>query len=185
MMPDFFPATVQDKANMWFLDCASQYSGAPAITISGLGYLEAQTVDIVADGSYVAGLTVTGGSITLPKAASLVTIGLGYSSIMEVMPIDMSTQGGTAQGKVKRPDRTAIRLFASLGVQYGSDLTKMDELSFTDSTSIMDQSPDFYTGDKIVSMPISYGLTGQFFLQQTKPYPLTILAIMPDVSITA
>jgi hypothetical protein len=62
-------------------------------------------VRILADGAVVEGQTVTGGSITLPKAASKVHIGLGYQARLKLLRRD--PRAPTAQGLRKRLIRCA------------------------------------------------------------------------------
>lgn len=183
LMPDYYPASPTAKNGLWLIDCGSLYSGAPATHISGLGYLEGAAVMVIGDGVAMPGLTVSGGAITLPRAASNVIVGLAYRSIMQIMPLDAPAQGGTVQGKVKRADRLAMRVFNTIGFKYGSDLAALDEATFIDDTVLVNTSPNFFTGDKLVSMPISYNLLNQFYIVQDSPYPLTIVSLMPDVSI--
>lgn len=186
MTPDFFASNPQDKnTNMFYVDCGQIYSGSPTTTISGLNYLQGQTVVAVADGNAVAPQTVTaGGQITLPVAASNVIVGLSYTALVKNLPLDFqSRDGGSVVGRPKRIDRLAVRVYQSIGFKHGVDLTNLDEVSFRDTTTAMNQSPDLFTGDKIVSLSNSYGLQGQYYLVQDNPYPLVILAVGPDVSV--
>lgn len=186
MLPDYYPANTQDKSNMIFLDCSSQYIGSAATTITGLGYLANETVSVVANGSRINDLVVSGGgTITLPKPATNVVVGYGYKSIAQILPLDGgSKDGGSAQGKQKRVARLALRLYSSLGFKYGTDLANLDEQSFRDSEGEMDVSPDIISGDMIVDLSMDYTLTGQFYVVQDEPYPLNLLALMPDVEVT-
>ena len=47
---DSLTARFATIAEAWFLDCALQYSGAPATTISGLWHLAGEAVWALADG---------------------------------------------------------------------------------------------------------------------------------------
>src|SRR5208337_2646344 len=55
-----------------YSDCGTTYSGAPTTTITGLGYLEGETVKVLVDGARHADCVVTGGQITLNWAGSVV-----------------------------------------------------------------------------------------------------------------
>ncbi|TGV14887.1 hypothetical protein EN786_37025, partial [Mesorhizobium sp. M4B.F.Ca.ET.143.01.1.1] len=43
------------------VDCGLSYSGAPVNVVSGLGHLNGETVDVLADGKVFRGLTVASG----------------------------------------------------------------------------------------------------------------------------
>jgi len=51
----------------YFVDCGITYTGAPATVISGLSFLEGETVNILADGSVAPQRVVTSGAITLDE----------------------------------------------------------------------------------------------------------------------
>lgn len=175
LTPDFYPVNTLDKSTMFFLDCGQTYAGAPINNPGGLGYLEGEIVTALADGKVVAGLKVNGGHVTLPFAASVINVGYGFSSIMQILPLDGGTQTGTAQGKVKRTGKVALRMYNSLGVKFGPNLNKLD---------VMKPPAEIFTGDQIVSMPVDYSLTGQFYVVQDQPYPLTLLMLAPDTEVT-
>ncbi|MEQ8195158.1 MAG: hypothetical protein RIB59_11795, partial [Rhodospirillales bacterium] len=70
--------------------------------IAGLGYLEGETVKILADGAVHPDQTVSGGSVTLERPASRVHVGLGYAHQYRSLKIDVGAAAGTAVGKTKR-----------------------------------------------------------------------------------
>lgn len=181
---DFYPSTPQDKSLMQFLDCSQVYSGAPATNISGLGYLEGQTVQVVADGVKVADKVVAGGTITLDAPASVVVVGYSYRALLQVLPLEGGTANGTAQGNIKRINEITFRLLNSLGMKYGSDLNRLIDVEQRSiSVDPMNQTPPFFTGDRRRSMPMEYNQTGQFYIIQDDPYPCNILAVFPDVHV--
>ena len=113
-----------------FLDSAASYSGAAATTISGLDYLEGQTVNILSNGSTHPTKIVTNGSITLDKPSTNVKVGLGYQSILQTMRLDAGSQNGTSQAKTKRIYEITLRLFESIGVEVGGNLADMERVPF-------------------------------------------------------
>lgn len=83
----------------FFVDCGLTYDGTAATEITGLGHLEGEEVMVLADGGVVEGLTVTGGAITLPEAASKVHVGLAYESVARTLPFAGPGQDGVLFGR--------------------------------------------------------------------------------------
>ena len=168
-----------DDTTFNFLDSQLEYSGSAATTISGLDHLEGQTVSILADGSTHPDKTVTSGSITLDRSATKVKVGLSYTSLLQTMRLDAGSQDGTSQGKTKRIFDITIRLYESIGVEVGPDLSNMERIPFRSSADAMDSGLGVFTGDKEVEFRGNYETDGFIVVRQTQPLPLTILSLYP------
>ena len=180
---EFWPATPDDKNNMFFVDCGLSYSGTPVSTVGGLSHLEGQTVQVIADGSSRSPTSVvTGGSVTFDgAAASNVSVGLQYTSLVKIMPLESGSQQGTAQGKVKRISKAVVRVLNSLGFSLGENLNTLENVSFRTSSDPMDSSPQLFTGDRERKFTGSYQFQADLYITQSQPYPLTVIAIMPHL----
>ena len=176
-----FNFTAADNTTFNFLDSAASYSGTAATTISGLDYLEGQTVHILSNGATHPTRVVVNGVITLDKASTNVKVGLGYSSILQTMRIDAGSQNGTSQAKTKRIYEITLRLFESIGVEVGGSLTDMERIPFRKSSNVMDQGIPTFSGDKTVEFRGDYNTDGFIFVRQTQPLPLTVLSLYPDL----
>ena len=168
-----------DDTTFNFLDSQLNYSGSSTDTITGLDHLEGQTVSILADGSTHPDKTVSSGSITLDRNVTKAKVGLGYTSLLQTMRLDAGSQDGTSQGKTKRIFDIAIRLYESIGVEVGPDLTNMERIPFRSSADAMDEGLGVFTGDKEVEFRGNYETDGFIFVRQTQPLPLTILSLYP------
>jgi len=93
------PFVDQGRDDAVFLDSALTYSGPSVTTFSGLDHLEGKTVHILADGSVRSPKVVTGGSVSIDKAATKATIGLPYVSEIQTLRIEGGGDDGTAQGR--------------------------------------------------------------------------------------
>ncbi|WP_026793139.1 hypothetical protein [Pleomorphomonas oryzae] len=172
----------------FFVDCGLTYSGAPINTVSGLGHLEGATVVALADGNVVRNLTVTGGSVTLPNAASKIHIGIPYEAVIQTLAIDMgNVQGlGSVQGRFKSVSAVIARVENTRGIfvsskDVGRDDEKIVELKQR-STEAWGSAIQPFTGDiEITPMP-DWNRDGGMFIKQFDPLPMTILSLMPDVS---
>jgi len=175
----------------------------PVTTLYNLDYLEGFTVNALADGNVVMGLTVKNGSVTLPVAASNIKIGLPFIAQLQALHTDI--QGGpTVQGKPKRISGVTVRMEKSRGLKIGANQPIASALDFQqeipwggmvalqplqDRTTMMTygQAIPLFTGDKY--LPISdiwrvqlnqqsYGMVA---MQQDQPLPANVLAFIYSV----
>jgi hypothetical protein len=170
-----------DNTDFNFLDSQLAYSGSATTTISGLDHLEGQTVSVLANGSTHPDKTVSGGSITLARSSTKVKVGLKYTSLLQTMRLDAGSQNGTSQSKTKRIFNIAIRLYESIGVEVGPDLSNMEAIPFRSSANPMDQAIPVFTGDKDIEFRGNYETDGFIYVRQTQPLPLTILSLYPEL----
>jgi len=168
-----------DNTSFNFLDSALSYSGSAVSTLSGLDHLEGQTVSILANGATHPDKTVSSGSITLDRSATSVKVGLAYTSLLQTMRLNAGSQNGTSQGKTKRIYDITVRMFETIGVEVGPDLSNMERIPFRSSADLMDEGIPPFTGDKEVEFRGNYETDGFIFVRQTQPLPFTILSLYP------
>jgi hypothetical protein len=167
---------VTDQSDWFFVDCGLTYDGAPATEISGLDHLEGEAVAVLADGDVVQGLTVSGGSITLPRAASKVHVGLPIQADLESLKVEIG-QVGTIQGRRQRVVGVTVRCEETGGLHVGPDadhLTPMRWEGYTSPTTLR-------TGDYDARIDSVWSSNSQIFLRQDYPLPAGILALIPEV----
>jgi len=173
--------TETDNTTFNFLDSQLDYSGSATTTITGLEHLEGQTVSILADGSTHPDKTVSSGAITLDRSSTKVKVGLSYTSLLQTMRLDAGAANGTSQGKTKRIYDISLRLFESVGVEVGPDLSNMERIPFRSSADDMDTAIPVFTGDKEIEFRGNYETDGFIFVRQTQPLPLTVLSLYPNL----
>lgn len=167
-----------DVADAFFVDCGSTYSGTPASTISGLDYLEGQTVQILADGSVCDDQVVDDGQITLAKAASKVHVGLKMTSILGTMRLEVPGGGGGV-GKIKRANFVRVLFNKTLGAQYGPSETDLHTIAFR-GRDPMDAPPPLFTGPRTIEFDGDYTEDPRVYIVQEQPLPMTVVAIFPE-----
>ena len=171
-----------DNTSFNFLDSALSYSGSAATTISGLDHLEGQTVSVLADGATHPDKTVSSGSITLDRSSTSVKVGLAYTSLLQTMRLNAGSQNGTSQGKTKRIYDITVRMFETIGVEVGPDLSNLERIPFRSSADLMDEGIPPFTGDKEVEFRGNFETDGFIFVRQTQPLPFTILSLYPRLT---
>ena len=151
-------------------------------SISGLSHLEGATVSVLADGGTHVDCTVSGGSITLSRAASKVHVGFSCPARMQTMRLNAGAQDGTSQGKTARINKATVRIKDTLGMKYGKSFQSLDEMLFRTALMAMDNPPALFTGDIVVDWPGAYDTHPWLCFEQDDPLPSTIVAVMPIVS---
>lgn len=167
-----------DAVDAWCLDCALQYVGSPVSTVSGLSHLEGMDVTAIADGRPVYGLTVQGGSVSIPYAASTIIVGLGYVCQLQTLKIDLGDP--TVQGSRKLITAVTARVNQTLGLKTGrtfATLTQMKELLPDSAAPTVLKSFDART-----IIDSAWTKAGQVCFEQSAPWPASILGVIPEVT---
>ncbi|KKL59798.1 hypothetical protein LCGC14_2211720 [marine sediment metagenome] len=149
-------------------------------TMAGLDHLEGKAVDCLADGSVITSLTVSGGSITLPRKFSRVHVGLKYISDVETLNIEIPD--GTIQGFLKKIPSVAIHFLRSRGIFVGPNKDNLFEMKQREFEEIGDPTA-LITGYKEMYLSPDWNSNGRVFLREKDPLPLTILSIVPTFEV--
>lgn len=175
-------ASVEDA---FFVDCGLTYTGAAATVIGGLDHLKGQPVVALANGNVVRNLTVSNtGTVTLPNQATKVHIGLPMEAALQTLDLDLGqVKGlGTVQGRTKSVSEVTLRVQDTRGIFLGPREDKLVEYKQR-STEAWNEAIQLYTGDIKITPDWDWTNGGNMWVKQVDPLPMTILALMPDVTI--
>lgn len=174
-----------DQQDAFFVDCGATYSSpAPVTTISGLTWLEGQTVNILADGAVMPQQTVTDGAITLQQPASIVQIGLPITADLQTLPLAAAIDSGYAQGRYKNVNKAWLRVYQSSGIWAGPTADRLVEVKQR-TNEPYGSPPALQTGEIPLVLPQYWGDSGEIFVQQTDPLPLTLVSMTVEVAMGA
>jgi hypothetical protein len=169
-----------------FMDCAiSATFVTPRATFTGLSHLNGRT-DVVGivDGVPVTGLTVSGGSLTLPEdvgTARQVTFGLPYFADIETLPVRIQTEGaGSNVGRMQQPSEYALTFLDTGAVEVGIDADHLFPLK-TRTDEAYGEPADLLTGDYTAATDNKAGVIASVFIRSSVPMPLTLLGVGIDV----
>lgn len=166
-----------DVADGFFVDSGLSYDGGGTSTVSGLTHLEGETVSILCDGNVLSDQVVVDGTLTLGQTCNKVSAGLSYNSNIQTLRLAIPQDPtGTIQGKIKSIDHITLRLLESLECKIGKSASDLEALEFEDGTTA-------FSGDKRIIFDMGYDEDAYIYIRQDKPLPLTVLSIMPEVSI--
>jgi len=150
-------------------------------TISGLTWLEGKTVSILENGAVHPQRVVTGGSITLDRASSVVHIGLEYNSDLNTLPLALQMEA-YGQGRVKNINHVWLRVLESSGIFAGPNEDNLVEAKQR-TTEPYGTPPNLKTQDVKIMLTPTWADNGQIFVRQTDPLPLTVVGVTLEVSV--
>jgi hypothetical protein len=181
------PRFDDESANVFAVDSGLSYDGVPVTTFSGLDHLEGKTVEILADGIVVKGKVVTGGSVTLDRAASKVHIGLSYLPVIETLDIDAQSMVETLKAKTISVSQVTIETLDSRGGWVGGIL---DDGTYEMAEIKPRFDTDGYGAIALKSFKAEVNILpgwpqgGKIRIEQRDPLPLTITSIIPELDIS-
>lgn len=151
-------------------------------TFSGLGHLEGLDVVGVGDGHVLPARTVVGGSVSYPEAYGVGVIGLPYYSDVETL--DLNVIGGeSVRAAQKLMDKVTIVVDTTRNIKVGRDAAHLVEVP----TGLVDNNYNGpvvpVTGAYVVPVVDDWSKRGRVFIRQDEPLPITILNVIPTVSI--
>ena len=149
--------------------------------ISGITWLEGKTVSILADGAVHPQKIVSSGSITLDQASSVVHVGLPYESDLQSLPLALQAEA-FGQGRVKNLNHVWVRVLESSGIFAGPSADKLVEAKQR-TTEPYGSPPNLKTEDIKIMLTPTWQDTGQLFVRQSDPLPLTIVGLTLEVAI--
>lgn len=141
---------------------------------SGLGHLEGSVVQIVADGVDVGDLTVIGGEVLIGSPAAVVTIGKGYTSELQTLPVTFQQIEGAGRGRTKNVQKAYLRVLDTAGLRVGPDSLSTVPVEGLDSSSLS-------TGERRAVVPGKWSDDGELYVSQSRPLPATILGVTLDI----
>ena len=159
-------------------DCAVLgVSGPGAATWSGLGHLEGESVDVVADGSVMPAEVVTGGAITIERAANEIEIGLHYKTTIQLLPPEVA--GMTTQGNMVRQGEITVRFLETSGAEVEGEVIPFRSFG----ADLLDEPIAAFTGDKRIPR-LGWDRSGAgITIVQDQPLPFHVLSVIQKLSI--
>lgn len=158
-------------------DSATLTTGIGITSVTGLGYLEGETVKVKVDGAVRVDAVVSSGEVTINPPGDSVEIGLEYLPAMTTMPLNINLQNGPNVAQKKRITRVSVQLYESNGVIIQGQ-------RLADKTIGINQfdPPEPQTGIKRIYIN-GWSLEATITITQDTPFPLTILNVGLEVSV--
>lgn len=160
-----------------YVDCAGTYRGEAKKEITGLTWLEGETVSILADGAVEPQQVVKDGKITLTYPAEIVHVGLPFTADMKTLPVAMALQDSSyGSGHKKNVREVLFRVVNSSGTQAGPSFDKLSEYP-SRSTEFAGNVPEPITDEIGFQIQPQWSQSGQVCVRQKYPLPLRIVSM--------
>lgn len=151
-------------------------------SVTGLSWLEGKTVSILADGAVHPQRVVTGGTITLDQASAKVQVGLPITADIQTLPWAAQIDSGFGQGRTKNVNKVWLRVYRSSGIFVGPDSDNLTEAKQR-TTEIYGSPPALKSEEIPVMITPSWDDSGQVFVRQSDPLPLTVVSMTLEVAV--
>jgi hypothetical protein len=163
-------------AHEWYyLDCVDRFAPQQC------AHLPNTTVTLLTDGVTSTVTTNGAGAFTPPVGYTTLIVGFDNGCSLETMRLNAGAQDGTSQGKQSRINKAAVRFLRTFGMTIGQKSTDMKVFPEIDDAAI--SNPVLYTGDLLTEFPGDYTFDSRIRLESQGPYPCTIVAIFPQVTV--
>jgi hypothetical protein len=156
-------------------DCAITGTDGPGKAVwTGLDHLEGKTVQARADGVYQGTFPVTGGEVTLPRAAMAVEFGLGYTPLMKMLNPEVGSQAGTSQGAAISIGEVIVRVLDTVSAVINGqvkDFRRLDD-------QLLDRPPAVGSGDLRETTLSDEIYRNELTISQPEPVDFHVLAVI-------
>jgi len=163
------------------LDCAkTETVGSSTASVSGLSFLEAETVKVIRDGIVEADKVVASGAITFTIAAEEeYSIGLNYTPTVVTMPVEPRLPSGNIRGFKKRILEINSEHFESQAVTINTEQVAFRQFGENN----LDQAVQEFTGTKRSGPLLGFEKEGKITITQTVPLKMNVLALDYKISV--
>jgi hypothetical protein len=166
IIEDFADTSVDSE--MWMLTTE---------TVSGLDYLEGETVKLIIDGGNGGEAVVEDGEIALDRPASYVIVGLPYEGDVHTLNLD-NPIFGLAQTKSRNIIRPALRFLNTGAAYFGSSRYRTEQLNFRLRGLVTGRPVPLFTGVLEPRFHDTYESNNKIAVLQIRdPLPCTLLAM--------
>ena len=168
-----------------YLDCALTGEVTTATNLwSGLEHLEGQNVSIVADGRVLSNRVVSGGAVTLERAAREVQIGLPYTHIIEPLPSSIILNAGQVRAVRLIEAVFRLRNTSALKLDVGRGLKDIPLRQFGEDEILDAPMPDMSGDIGVRAFGWERDMTRALWrIEQDLPLPFSLLAVNMEVKI--
>lgn len=177
-----------NQVDWHYVDCGLKYNGDPTNTVSGLTHLIGETVQVLADGATMHTQIVDeNGEISLVgdsgiTEASVVHVGLAYTSKLRTQNVEQQLPTGTIQGLNLRMQKVIAKLFKTgYGLQFATaDEGPWEDVDVRYPDSPMDAPPPPFTGDADVYIQTDYSPDSSIWLKHDQPTQCNVLGLIAE-----
>lgn len=172
-------SAVDGVTEAFYVDCGSTRRGEPSAVVEGLNRLEGCAVAVLADGSPVEGRVVRQGRIDLPWPASVVHVGLPFTSVLSPMPVEGELRNGASLGRRRANGQCTLRVHASVGGKYGPNRNDLYDFPFVPGR--WGEPCELFSGDLEFIPGGGLETLTSLWLAQDRPLPFMLIGLTLSV----
>jgi hypothetical protein len=152
-------------------------------SVSGLSWLAGSAVSVLADGVVQSGLSVSsGGVLVLASPASVVQVGLPYTSTMQTPPVAVAGDPAFGQGRIKAVNVVWARCVDFTGCLVGSAASSRRVLAAALAVD-GNGNPKLANGEFRVKPFGNLNTDAGVVISQANPLPLTVVDLCFEVAV--
>lgn len=148
--------------------------GPGKATWTGLDHLEGQTVQVRADGVDQGDFMVSGGSVTLPRNAMAVEVGLGYTPLLTMLNPEVGSQNGTSQGAAISIGEVIVRVLDTVAAVINGQVKDFRKMN----GELLDRPPEVGSGDLRETTLSDQMYRNELTISQPRPVDFHVLAVI-------
>lgn len=175
-----------DEDDAFFVDSGFTYDSTATSSITtGLDHLKLETVQIFGDGVvFDTDVVDANGDIDLKidgvtTTASTIQIGLGYTSTLKPMKLNIENQGRSATYQILEG---VLSLYKTIRGEWGSSINNLNPIVYRKAGESSAEFP-LTTDDIEMDFEGEHDKSGDVIIRQTDPVPMTVLAMSLDVNV--
>jgi hypothetical protein len=151
---------------------------AKVTSLSGLNHLRNAQVSYLADGVAGTATVSSNGTINISAPASRVIVGLGFQT--QCQTLDLEPSGASVQGERKRVISVTAKVQDTGVLKWGRSFSELTPWVDIYGDKLVNQ---VMTGDQPLGIDQFYDYGGRVCWQQDLPLPMTILSLVPQLSV--
>lgn len=155
--------------------------GGPISNGSGLAHLAGKTCAVLADGRAHRDIQIgAGGTWAIDFPATVIHIGLAYPAEISILPPEFNTNGGSAQGQIKKVLKSTLQLYEAGGLEVQVQGLPARAVTTRAVTVPFDQPTPLFTGYHMIDTAGDFDRTGLVTIRRIQPLPSMLLALIAE-----
>lgn len=141
--------------------------------VTGLYWLENETVDVIVDGKVQTQKTVTDGTIQLDKPGKVIVVGLDFGEMLiETLLFNLGGDMGTSQGSIQRVNKLMVRVIDTCQLKA--------KATFGNRFDTVVDKDTLQNGDFEICLPSDYTKSMTITLKNDKPVNCCVCALIAE-----
>jgi len=177
---------MESRNSQFYVDYGKTITQTSQDYATGLTHLAGKTVQVVADGALQRSKTVSNaGRIDLDEAATEVVAGLGYTSELTTMPLEIEMQNGQSLLRKKTVGEIRLRYYNSIGGEAKSGESEWQTIMSRDMIFDNMDSPITLKSEVSLLNPFSgFSAMANVSVRQKEPFPFNLTAVVVTYEVT-